>query len=167
MAYNTWGEAMLKRQDPLKDNDAITQTMWERMTASAEKYNEPGKFTAFIGFEWTSTPNGNNLHRNVIFRDGKDKADQIIPISQYDSGGRGGPVEVDGRIRAEDRRQGAGHPAQRQPFVRPDVRRRHVDHARSRSTATTPQRRMRWEPIYEVTQMKGDGEAHPGAFAER
>jgi len=85
LAYNTWGEALLKRQDPLKGNDAVTRAMWERITTSAEKYNEPGKFTAFIGFEWTSAPNGNNLHRNVIFRDGKAKADQIIPISQYDT----------------------------------------------------------------------------------
>ena len=85
MAYDAWGEAMMKRQDPLKGNDAITRSMWERITTSAEKYNEPGKFTAFIGFEWTSAPDGNNLHRNVIFRDGKDKADQIIPFSQYDT----------------------------------------------------------------------------------
>ena len=62
------------------------QTFWKRSTAAAEKYNEPGIFTAFIGFEWTSAPNGNNLHRNVIFRGGKDQADQIIPFSAYDSG---------------------------------------------------------------------------------
>ena len=105
-AYNVWADAMIKRQDPLKGNDAIARSMWERDTSSAEKYNEPGKFTAFIGFEWTSSPNGNNLHRNVIFRDGKAKADQIIPISQYDTVGRRGTVEVDGRIRAEDRAAG-------------------------------------------------------------
>ena len=66
-AYNAWGEFMLKRQDPLKGNDAIVRSMWERITTSAEKYNEPGKFTALIGFEGTSSPSGNNLHRNVIF----------------------------------------------------------------------------------------------------
>jgi hypothetical protein len=59
--------------------------MWQRLTASAEKFNEPGKFTALIGFEWTSSPAGNNLHRNVIFRDSKAQADQIIPISNYDT----------------------------------------------------------------------------------
>ena len=68
-AYNYWGERMLKRDDPLKGNDAITRSMWERITTSAEKYNEPGKFTAFIGFEWTSMPGGNNLHLNPVHLD--------------------------------------------------------------------------------------------------
>jgi len=84
-AYGEWGKGMQTRQDPLKGSEAITRTMWERLTATAEKYNQPGKFTAFIGFEWTSSPDGNNLHRNVIFRDGKAEADQILPISQYDT----------------------------------------------------------------------------------
>ena len=160
MAYNAWGEAMMKRQDPLKGNDAITRSMWERVTSSAEKYNEPGKFTAFIGFEWTSSPNGNNLHRNVIFRDGKDKADQIIPISQYDTedaeelwkwmaayeqktGGRLLAIPHNGNLSCgmmfDDVTLTTKKPLDR-------------DYA---------QRRMRWEPIYEVTQSKGDGEAHP------
>ena len=72
-------------------------------TAAAEKYNEPGKFTAFIGFEWTSTPDGNNLHRNVIFRDGKAKADQIIPFSQYDSEDPEDLVDMDERRRSRRR----------------------------------------------------------------
>ncbi|NJM30912.1 MAG: DUF3604 domain-containing protein, partial [Rhizobiales bacterium] len=55
------------------------------MIAAAEQNNHPGQFTAFIAFEWTAAPGGANLHRNVIFRDGKDKADQIVPFSQYDS----------------------------------------------------------------------------------
>ena len=60
-------------------------TAWQRITDAADKYNEPGRFTAFIGYEWTSAPEGNNMHRVVVFRDAKDKADQVLPFSQYDS----------------------------------------------------------------------------------
>ena len=159
-AYAVWGAAMMKRQDPLKDSEAITRTMWERITAAAEKYNQPGKFTAFIGFEWTSVPDGDNLHRNVIFRDGKAKADQILPISQYDTtdpeklwqwmgdaekstGGRLLAIPHNGNLSSglmfDDVTLTTKKPLDR-------------DYA---------ERRMRWEPLYEVTQMKGDGEAHP------
>ena len=59
----------------------IMKSVWEQYTALAEKYNEPGRFTAMIGYEWTSVPKGNNLHRNILFRDGKSRADQIFPFS--------------------------------------------------------------------------------------
>ena len=68
------------RQDPLKEMTTLSHRLWNKVTAAAEKYNEPGRFTAFIGYEWTSMPGGDNLHRNVIFRDGKDKADPIVPF---------------------------------------------------------------------------------------
>jgi Protein of unknown function (DUF3604) len=84
-AYDNWMATMNARKDPLAEMTGLKQTMWQRETAAAEKYNAPGLFTALIGFEWTAMPNGNNLHRNVIFRDGKDKADQTVPFSQYDS----------------------------------------------------------------------------------
>jgi Protein of unknown function (DUF3604) len=73
-------------KDPFKGETAMAKTVWQRIIAAAEKYNAPGQFTAFIGFEWTSGPNGDNLHRNVICRNGKSKADQIIPLSYYDTG---------------------------------------------------------------------------------
>jgi hypothetical protein len=134
--------------------------MWERLTTAAEKYNQPGKFTALIGFEWTSSPDGNNLHRNIIFRDGKAKADQILPISQYDTQD---PEELWQWMSDAEKKTG--------------VRLLAIPHNGNLSsglmfddiTLTTrkplsrdyAQRRMRWEPLYEVTQIKGDGEAHP------
>ena len=96
---------------------------WRETIASAEQYNEPGRFTAFIGFEWTSNTGGNNLHRNVIFRDNGDKASQVEPFTVYPPSERqpGGTLEMDGGLREQDRRQRAGHRAQRQSEQRPDV----------------------------------------------
>ncbi len=135
--------------------------MWAKLTAAAEKYNEPGRFTAIIGFEWTSMPNGNNLHRNVLFRDGKAKADQIIPISQYDTVD---PEKLWEWMGAYEQKTGGKLLA--------------IPHNGNLSnglmfddvTLTTKkpldrqyaEQRMRWEPLYEITQMKGDGETHPG-----
>ena len=75
-----------------------------------------------IGYEWTSVPGGNNLHRNVLFRDNKDKADQILPFSAWQSEDPEKLWEWMAKYEAEDRRQAARHPAQRQPLERPDVR---------------------------------------------
>ena len=158
--YLAWGEGMQTRQDPLAGNDAITRSMWERLTTAAEKYNQPGKFTALIGFEWTSSPEGNNLHRNVIFRDGKAEADQILPISQYDTQD---PEELwqwmsdvekktGGRLLAIAHNGNLSNGLMFDDMTFTTKKPLDSDYA---------QRRMRWEPLYEVTQMKGDGEAHP------
>jgi len=81
-------QANNKLPPPVKDPKVvgpIMKSVWQQYTATAEKFNEPGRFTAMIGYEWTSVPGGNNLHRNIMFRDGKDKADQILPFSAWQS----------------------------------------------------------------------------------
>ena len=83
-AYNVWLRALNSGQDPLAGSDML-RSMWLRLTAAAEEYNEPGRFTALIGYEWTSIPEGNNLHRVLVFRDDHFRTNQIIPFSQYDS----------------------------------------------------------------------------------
>ena len=158
-AYEKWLTALGQRKDPIAD-PAVAASAWKQITTCADEYNEPGRFTAFIGFEWTSSPYGNNLHRNVIFRDGKDKADQITPISNYDTddpeklwqwmtdyegktGGRLLAIPHNGNLSNglmfDDVTLTSKKPIDR-------------DYA---------ERRMKWEPVYEVTQMKGDGETHP------
>jgi len=159
-AYKLWGEGMEARKDPLAGNDDLTRTLWERITAAAEKFNEPGRFTALIGFEWTSSPDGNNLHRNVIFRDGKDEADQIIPFSNYDSSDpedlwawmQAYEEKTSGQVLAIPHGGNLSNGLMFDDVTLTDRKDLNRDYA---------ERRMRWEPIYEVTQIKGDGEAHP------
>jgi hypothetical protein len=77
--------SMMQRDEKIKD-PAIRQSAWEYITKTADKYNDPGKFTALIGFEWTSMPGpGNNLHRVVIFKDDAQKAGRVFPFSLFDS----------------------------------------------------------------------------------
>ena len=159
-AYPLWGEGMATGIDPLKGNDALTRSIWQRITTAAEKYNDPGKFTAMIGFEWTSSPGGNNLHRNVLFRDAKDKADQIIPLSNYDTSDPEKLWEwmatyeqkTGGKLLAIAHNGNLSNGLMFDDVTLTDKKPLTRDYA---------ERRMRWEPIYEVTQIKGDGEAHP------
>lgn len=164
-AYLYWAGAFTQGDggDPLAGS-GLADTMWERITEAAERHNAPGAFTALIGYEWTSGPNGNNLHRNIIFRDGKDLADQVVPFSAYDSedpedlwawmadyeavtGGRLLAIPHNGNLSNGlmfDDVTMSGEPLD-------------ADYA---------ERRMRWEPVYEITQIKGDGETHPMLSAE-
>ncbi len=158
-AYTAWGEKMGAGDDPLADK-AVERSMWERITTYAEQYNQPGVFTAMIGFEWTASPGGNNLHRNVLFRDGKAKADAVLPFSNYDSTD---PEDLWEWMQAYESKTGgqvlaiAHNGNLSNGLMFDDV------------TLTDKQpldrdyalRRLRWEPLYEVTQIKGDGETHP------
>ena len=160
-AFNMWIAAMQELKDPFKgQEDSMARPAWKRLTAAAEKYNEPGRFSAIIGYEWTSGPDGNNLHRNVLFRDGKDKADQIIPLSYYDTGD---PEDLWKWMAAYEQKTGGkvlaiphnGNLSNGLMFD--DV----TLSTRKPLDRDYAERRMRWEPIYETTQPKGDGETHP------
>ena len=158
-AFDMFVAQIFKGEDMLEGSD-LPRTYWSLETAAAEKYNEPGLFTALIGYEWSSAPGGANLHRNLIFRDGKDKADTIIPFSSYDSVD---PEDLWDFMEAYEKNTGgkvlaiAHNGNLSDGLMFDDV------------TLTTKEpldqdyaeRRMRWEPIYEVTQIKGDGETLP------
>lgn len=159
-AYTMWGQAVADDNDPFADDDMMMKTAWQDILDSAEAHNVPNAFTTFIGFEWTSTPAGSNLHRNVIFRDNADKASQVLPFSTYDSqdpedlwaymanyekktGGKVLAIAHNGNLSNglmfDDVTLGSKKPIDQ-------------DYAK---------RRMKAEPLYEVTQIKGDGETHP------
>ncbi len=159
VAFDMWIKQVNAQDDKLAGSN-MAKTFWLRSNAIADQYNEPGLFTAFIGFEWTSMPNGNNLHRNVIFRDNADKTGQVVPISSYDTTD---PEELWEYLASYEKKTGGKVLA--------------IAHNGNISNGTMfdditltskkpidrdyAQRRMMWEPIYEVTQIKGDGEAHP------
>ena len=138
-------------------------TIWESVVDAAERFNDPGSFTALIGFEWTSLDKGNNLHRNVIFREGAEKAGQVVPFTTQAPVGSTDPLELYKYLEEyESKTSGSAlaiahngnlsngnmFPVERQ-FNGSKVDDNYVE------------ARAKWEPLYEATQIKGDGEAHP------
>ncbi len=143
---------------PIDSLDAI-RSAWEANNIAAEKYNEPGRFTAFIGFEWTSAPNGNNLHRVVVFRDNADKANRTLPYSQYDSPN---PEDLWKWMKAyEDSTGGRLLAIPHNGNISGGLMFSDVDFVGNKLTSKYATDRMRWEPLVEVTQQKGDSETHP------
>ncbi len=137
----------------------VMQSVWQQYTAIADKYNEPGKFTTLIGYEWTPQPGGDNLHRNVIFRDGKGQADQIIPFSSWNSEN---PEDLWAWMEGYEQRTGGKIMAI--PHNANLSNGRMFEGKRFDGTPLTreyAERRTRWEPIHEIVQIKGASESHP------
>jgi hypothetical protein len=161
-AFQQWlADAVTVNKDPI-NNSKMTRTVWDRQIAYAEEYNEPGRFTALIGFEWSSiatseTPG--NLHRVVIFEDGGDKVGRVLPFSTVHSND---PEKLWEYLANYEEKTGGralaiahnGNVSNGQMFPVKRLNGQPID----RVYAET---RRRWEPLYEVTQMKGDGETHP------
>jgi len=146
---------------PWAPNDPqLARPVWDEVVEAAEQYNDPGRFTAFIGYEWTSlAPPGNNLHRVVIYRDGAAQTKQVLPFTGTDSTDPEALWEV---LAAYEEKTGGqvlaiphnGNISNGMMFDVETMDGQPLD----RDYA---ERRARWEPLVEVTQIKGDGEAHP------
>jgi hypothetical protein len=137
----------------------IARSTWDLMTETADAYNDPGAFTAFIGYEWTSTPKGNNLHRVVIFKDDADKAGQVVPFSSFDSAD---PEDLWAYMADYEARTGGAvlaipHNSNLSNGLMFDTRTLNG----GRLTKAYARMRARYEPLHEMTQMKGDSETHP------
>ena len=137
----------------------LMMSVWQRAAVTADKYNDPGRFTTFIGFEWTPTPGGDNLHRNVVLRDGADRAGQVFPFSSWQSED---PEQLWDWMAAYEQRTGGrvlaiphngnlsnGRMYAAQTFSGAPLTREYAE------------RRQRWEPVQEIVQMKGASESHP------
>ncbi len=150
----------IQSSDPaLRTPGPLVESAWRASIEAADAAYTPGVFTTLIGYEWTSMVTGDNLHRVVLFRDGAQRAGQIVPFSAQDStdpealwsaladyesltGGRAMAIPhngnlSNGRMFSPTRNGG-------QAF---DLR--------------YAQQRRYWEPLYEMTQVKGDAETHP------
>lgn len=145
--------------NPSLKDPAARGKIWRDSVALADDANTPGAFTALVGFEWSPTAGGNNLHRVVVFRDGAGSADQVLPFAAFDSED---PRDL-WRYLADYKRStgnealaishnGNGSNGLMFPAVDAGGEPLDRDYAEARS---------RWEPLIEVVQYKGDAEAHP------
>ena len=158
--YDAFLEWLRSDKEDLIKEPRMMRTVWAKVVENADRYYQPGVFTTFHGFEWTSMPDGNNLHRVVIFRDGGDKTSQILPFSMYDSVD---PEDLWKYLAAYEEKTGGqvlaiphnGNLSNGLMFdVETYTTKRPIDRAYA-------EMRSRFEPLYEVTQMKGDAESHP------
>src|SRR5688572_1622663 len=142
---------------------AAYQSAWRETIAAAEEFNDPGRFTAFIGYEWTSNTAGNNLHRNVIFRDNGDRASRSEPFTTMKPLGSDNPRDLWTWMAEYEQATGGnvlaiahnGNLSNGRMFpMIESFTGKPVD-------AGYVEQRAKWERLYEATQTKGDGEAHP------
>ena len=142
---------------------AAYRSTWQSIIDAAEEANDPGRFTAVIGYEWTSLSKGNNLHRNVIFRDNGDKAAMVEPYTTQPPFGSNNPRDLWKWLQNYEDKTGGevlaiAHNGNLsngtmfpiiESFTGKEIDREYAE------------QRAHWEVLYETTQMKGDGESHP------
>ena len=159
-SQGTLDEQLLNDYSPASD---IYKSVWQRVIDAAEKYNDPGNFTALIGYEWTSLDKGNNLHRNVILRDGGNKASQVVPMVTQPPLGSTDPLDLYAWLANYESKTGGSalalaHNGNLSNGIMFPVDRQFTG---KRIDKNYVRQRARWEPLYEITQIKGDGETHP------
>ncbi|MGB5324565.1 MAG: DUF3604 domain-containing protein [Pseudomonadales bacterium] len=136
------------------------KSIWHDYVKTADAYNQPGVFTTLIGYEWTSSPGGSNLHRNVFYRDGAGLAGKMLPFTSTESEN---PEDLWRWMAAYENETGgrllaAAHNGNiSNGLMFPEINPATGEALNSDYAQT----RARWEPLYEVTQIKGDGETHP------
>ena len=148
----------LNKKDPPFDTIKITKNAWKEYTALADRYNDPGRFSAIIGYEYTSR-GGYNLHRNVLFRGDASVANQTLPFSQFDSQN---PEDLWKALDQFEQKTGADvlaipHNGNLSNGLMFSVE-SNDGKPYSKELAAL---RAKMEPLVEVTQIKGDGESHP------
>ena len=162
-AFNRGNQLLMSAKGAWQGNYGIDEgfkrSVWEGVIASAQRHNDPGKFTAFIGYEWSARDAQRMVHRNVLFAGGPEEALQVLPYSRFDSDD---PEDLWAYLQDYEDRTGGRVMA--------------IPHNANLSggnmfklgtfdgkplTETYARTRSRWEPLLEATQIKGDSETHP------
>ncbi|WFL75981.1 DUF3604 domain-containing protein [Altererythrobacter arenosus] len=148
-------EALLSDEET---QDKATRDIWDAHLETLDRYNKPGQFTALAGFEYTLMPDGNNLHRVVMFRDGSARTKQVIPYPGLDTEVEGlwdymasYAKKTGGQALAIPHNSNVSNGLMFE-MTMPDGSPMTAEYARKRANA---------EPVVEATQIKGDSEAHP------
>jgi len=137
-------------------------SIWGDVIKAAEEFNDPGQFTAFIGFEWTSLVNGANMHRNVVFRDGGERARQVVPYTTQQPIGSPDPLDLykyleDYEAKTKGKVITFAHNGNLSNGIMFPV---DAQYSGRKLDKLYVEQRAKWERMYEVTQIKGDGETH-------
>ena len=158
----SFGKGQMPKGFPTPGTPAY-RSAWRETIKAADEANDPGRFSAFIGYEWTSNAGGNNLHRNVIWRDNGVKAGLVEPFTTLPPLGSPNPRDLWKWMAMVEEKTGAeilalahnGNLSNGRMFpIIESFNGRRIDREYAEN-------RVRWEPLYEATQIKGDGETHP------
>lgn len=133
--------------------------LWQDLVEVIDQYNEPGVFTTLAGFEWTFTPQGDNLHRIVLFRDGAERTGRTRPLSFIDAPDP--ELLWDYLAAYEETTGGRALAVPHNGNLSNGLMFAPMKFDGSPMDAEYAARRARWEPIHEMTQIKGDEETHP------
>jgi hypothetical protein len=138
-------------------------SVWKRCIEAAEKHNDPGTFSTIIGFEWTSLVKGNNLHRNVLFRDDASRVSQVEPMVTQPPMGSTDPLDLYNYLEDYEKKTGGSafaiaHNGNLSNGLMFPIDEQYTGKPIDENYAKA---RAKWELLYEWTQIKGDGEAHP------
>ena len=159
-AQGTFDPELIKAYAPGSPRYA---SIWEHIVNTADEYNEPGRFTTLIGYEWTSLVGGRNMHRNVIYRGGASEAGQVVPMTMTAPFGSPDPLDLYKWLQDYEDKTGGqvlaiAHNGNLSNGIMFPVDRQYTGRKIDKKYVEA---RAKWEPLYEVTQIKGDGEAHP------
>jgi hypothetical protein len=157
----SFGKGQMPKGFPIPGTTSY-RNAWQQTIKAAEVYNEPGRFTAFIGFEWTSNTGGNNLHRNVVFRGSGAQASLVEPFTTLPPLGSDNPADLWKWMTATEAKTGTevlaiAHNGNLSNGVMFPI----IEAFGKKLDKDYVQTRAKWEPLYEMTQTKGTGEAHP------